>query len=310
MMSDLTAVDLFSGLGGNTEGAHQAGVKVVRAANHWPAAVAAHSLNHPDTEHDLQDLQQANFHDWPDHDILMASPACQGFSIARGTDKPRHDVCRSTAWAVVACAEARRPKALFVENVVEFQRWNLFPQWRSCLEQLGYVLHPNVLDAADFGVPQNRVRLFVTGVRRDVSTNPVVVTPPKLDHVPASTIIDWDSGPWSSVHTKVEATRRRWGNGRRNHGERFLMPYFGSGSGLTGRALSRPLGTVTTRDRWAVVDGERMRTLRARECLRAQAFPAHYRLTGNHRTDVMLVGNAVAPPCAKAVVAALADLLE
>lgn len=47
--------------------------------------------------------------------------------------------------------------------------------------------------------------------------------------------------------------------------ERFVMPYNGSGSGLTGRSLARPLGTVTAADRWAVVDGDRMRMLSIRE---------------------------------------------
>jgi len=109
MATQLTAVDLFAGLGGNSEGATQAGVRVVRAANHWPEAVRVHTLNHPEAEHDCQDLQQANFHDWPDFDIMLASPACQGHTSARGKERAHHDATRSTAWAVIACAEAKRP---------------------------------------------------------------------------------------------------------------------------------------------------------------------------------------------------------
>lgn len=47
----MKAIDLFAGGGGFTEGAQQAGCEVVWAANHWPAAVATHALNHPHTEH-------------------------------------------------------------------------------------------------------------------------------------------------------------------------------------------------------------------------------------------------------------------
>ena len=74
----MTAIDLFAGLGGWTLGAQWAGVRVIWAANHWPEAVRWHSANHPDTEHSCQDLHQANWSHVPRHDLLLASPACQG----------------------------------------------------------------------------------------------------------------------------------------------------------------------------------------------------------------------------------------
>jgi len=80
----MDAIDLFAGLGGFSEGAEQAGVRVVWAANHWPAAVQVHANNHPETEHVCQDLQQADWTQVPKHDLLLASPACQGHSRARG----------------------------------------------------------------------------------------------------------------------------------------------------------------------------------------------------------------------------------
>jgi len=55
----MRAIDLFAGLGGNSEGARQAGVSVVWAANHWQSAVEVHAANHPDTQHLVQDLHQA-----------------------------------------------------------------------------------------------------------------------------------------------------------------------------------------------------------------------------------------------------------
>ena len=122
-----TAVDLFAGAGGFTAGAPQAGVRVLWAANHWEAAVQVHADNHPDTEHSCQDLQQADWSRVPAHDILLASPACQGHSRARGTDRPHHDATRSTAWAVVSCAEFHQPRVIVVENVPEFCRWHQYP---------------------------------------------------------------------------------------------------------------------------------------------------------------------------------------
>jgi DNA (cytosine-5)-methyltransferase 1 len=299
----LTAVDLFAGLGGNSEGARQAGVHVVRAANHWELAVRFHKENHPETEHDCQDLHQANFFEWPDFDIMLASPCCQGFAKARGKDKPQHDASRSTAWAVIACAEAKRPSFIMVENVPEFTQWNLFPQWRSCLEALGYVLHVNILDAADFGVPQHRVRLFLTGSLRDISKQPVVIPSPARRHVPVSKILRWDEGNWSPIDKpgRSKATLKRIANGRAGYGDRFVAPYYGSGSGETGRSIERPLGTVTTRDRWAAVNKDVMRMLTIGEYRDCMGFPRTTHLPEVRRDAIHLLGNAVVPAIPKAV---------
>ena len=78
----ITAIDLFAGLGGFTEAARISGVEVVWAANHWPVAVEFHSANHPEVSHACQDLHQTNWHHVPPHDVLLASPACQGHSRA------------------------------------------------------------------------------------------------------------------------------------------------------------------------------------------------------------------------------------
>jgi hypothetical protein len=194
---------------------------------------------------EVVDLKVYDFEVAEDHTFCLPGVVvhnCQGFSRARGRDRPHHDNSRSTAWAVVGCVEAKRPPFLMVENVEDFARWTLFPQWRSCLEALGYVLCLNVLDAADFGVPQERVRLYVTGVRRDVSTRPVAVQPPGVDRVAAATLIEWDKGSWGPLDRKLDgtplapATVRRLENGRREFGERFLAPYYGSGSGKRGGA--------------------------------------------------------------------------
>ena len=300
----MIAVDLFAGAGGFSTGARMAGVHVAWAANHWPTAVQWHAANHPDTRHACQDLQQADFRDAPAHDLLLASPACQGHSRARGTDKPHHDAQRATAWAVVTCAEVHRPAVVLVENVPEFADWVLWPAWCSALAALGYSLAPQVIDAADHGVPQNRRRLFVVATR---SKHPVELRLPRRDATPAAEIIDFSAGRWSAVDKpgRSPATLARIKAGRRAHGARFVAPYYSSGSGETGRSLARPLGTITTVDRWAVIDGDRMRMLTADECRAAMGFPAGYRLPAQHKEAVHLLGNAVCPPVASDIIAAL-----
>lgn len=78
----MDVIDLFAGAGGSSEGARQAGARVVWAANHWRLAVDIHERNHPETQHECQDLMQADFSALPPCDLVLASPACQGHSKA------------------------------------------------------------------------------------------------------------------------------------------------------------------------------------------------------------------------------------
>lgn len=294
----MEAIDLFAGAGGFTAGANKAGVKVVWAANHWDLAVKIHFANHPDATHSCQDLHQADWSQVPSHDILLASPACQGHTHARGKDRPQHDVSRSTAWAVVSAAEFHLPKVIVVENVPEFKTWSLFPAWCLAIEALGYALAFYILDAADHGVPQHRTRLFIVATK---SKAPIFLNIPKcINHTPVGNVIRWDEYQWSNIHKlgRSPKTLARVSKGRASFGERFVMPYYGSGSGLTGRSLNRPIGTITTRDRWAAVDGDRLRMLQPAEYRDIMSFPEDYILPKNKKQAVHLLGNAVCPDVA------------
>jgi len=292
----LKVVDLFAGAGGFSTGASQAGCEVVWAANHWKDAVHVHECNHPKTFHSCQDLQQADFTTLPKYDVLLASPSCQGHSKARGVDKPHHDSARSTAWAVVACVEATEPKAFIVENVTEFITWTLYPQWKSCMEALGYKLAVNVLNAADFGVAQSRIRVFITGSK----TNPLLVqTNPFKVHTPFKTLIEAGQYAWSLVSEKVASTKRKWANGIKDFGQDFLIAYYGSERG--GRSINKPIGTVTTKEKFALINGDRMRMLSLSEYKNAMGFPKDYLLPKSKSLALHMLGNAVCPPVAKEI---------
>lgn len=213
---------------------------------------------------------------------------------------------RATAWAVVSAAECHRPQAFVVENVVEFADWTLYPAWCAAMHALGYALAPMVLDAADHGVPQNRERLIIVGTR---SRYPIDLQLQRREHVPASSVIDFEAGTWSAVNKPGRAanTLARIAAGRRQHGARFLAPYYGSGSGRTGRSIHRPVGTVTTLARWAVVDGDRMRMTTVRENCAFMGFPSNYQLPDSPVEALHMLGNAVCPPVATDIINALKE---
>lgn len=302
----MRAVDLFAGAGGFSTGAAMAGCDVVWAANHWPEAIEWHSKNHPAAAHLCQDLHQADWSEVPAHDLLLASPCCQGHSRARGKNagNPQHDASRSTAWAVVSAVEYHRPAVVIVENVPEFMQWQLYPAWESAMAALGYTGSPHVVDAADLGAPQNRMRLMLVMTK---TSAPLKVEVPKVAHCPALSFVDFEGGRWQPVEKpgRAQATLDRVSNGRAAFGSRFLMSYYGNSK--SGRSLDRPVGTITTRDRWAIVDGDRMRMFSKFECRDAMTFPDSYQLPEQHRLAVHMLGNAVPPIPASRFISAVRE---
>lgn len=302
----MKTIDLFSGAGGFSTGATLAGYDVVWAANHWPEAVEWHANNHPDAEHICQDLHQARWETVPAHDLMLASPCCQGHSKARGKShgNPQHDSSRSTAWAVVSAAEYHQPPLILVENVPEFLDWNLYRPWELAMNALGYSVAPHVIDAADYGAPQNRVRMFLV-LAKSRSRLQLKLNPDQ--HISARTFVDLEGGRWSDINKpgRAKNTLLRVAAGRKEHGNTFLMSYYGNT--MTGRSLDRPIGTITTRDRWAIVQGDRMRMLNRFECRAAMSFPADYQLPDNHRLAVHLLGNAVCPVPASRIIEAMRE---
>jgi DNA (cytosine-5)-methyltransferase 1 len=300
----MKTVDLFAGAGGLTEGARQAGASVVWAANHWPFAVETHRANHPGVQHACQDLRQADWSTLPDFDLLLAAPCCQGHSSASQPKRRRyHDALRSTAWAVVDCADSCLPSALVVENVCSFLKWRLYPVWRLALERLGYRLSEHVLVATHHGVAQRRRRLFVIGVLGGHGALPAPERPRPRVEPAFGPLVEWNRGRWRPVREASKGAQRRIRRAQRNHGPRVLTQHV---SGHPGVPLDEPIRTITTQDHWAIVDGDRYRPLTIREQCRAMGFPEDYRWPkGAGRRDVVIaLGNAVVPAVAADVVRA------
>ncbi|WP_240519311.1 DNA cytosine methyltransferase [Amycolatopsis antarctica] len=186
--------DLFCGAGGSGLGATAIpGVELVMAANHSPRAIETHSLNFPDTEHDVADISQVEPRRYRRTNILWASPECTNHSIAKGRKRKSQpdlfgemvadDVAersRATMWDVPRFAEVHRYDAIITENVVDAACWDMFPAWLMAMKCLGYEHHIVFLNSmhapaiAAPRAPQSRDRMYVVFWRKG---NP----PPNLD---------------------------------------------------------------------------------------------------------------------------------
>ncbi|MCK9591424.1 MAG: DNA cytosine methyltransferase [Methanoregula sp.] len=220
-------VDMFCGSGGESQGidwsAKKAGVNIeMFAINHWERAIETHRANFPDAEHICRDVADVNPSDLvPGRKValLWASPACTHFSVARG-GKPCDDQSRVTPFTILDWLDKLTVDRLIIENVPEFRSWGpldketyrpipkfkgeTFNAFIGMIRGLGYTVDHKVLNAADYGAPTTRRRLFIQAVRagsgKSILWPEVSHLQPGPDHVliggmpswvSARSIIDW-----------------------------------------------------------------------------------------------------------------------
>ena len=312
----IRGIDIFCGAGGSSAGARAAGVDIVAGVDMCPKATATFAANFP-TAHvvtsRLEDLPMDEFKERIGPiDLLLASPECRNHTCAKGS-APRDEASRATAMQVVRYARLLSPRWLVLENVVYMRPWSRYQELKSSLEELDYHLAEHTLDASEFGVPQTRRRLFLVGEReRCPAAEPLIQGGlPKT----ARSILD-PAGTWktSSLNSprRAEATLERARRGFEALGEQtsFLLVYYGSDGSGGWQSLDRPLRTVTTIDRFALVEprdgGPTIRMLQVPELKRAMGYNDDFLLNeGTRRDRIRLLGNGVCPPVMEAVVRAL-----
>ena len=157
------AVELFCGAGGMSRGLVDAGFDVVRAYDAWPAAVETYRRNigpHV-VEADLNNLLTVV----PEisalaPDIICGGPPCQDYSLA-GRREEGKNASMTIAFAIVVTTV--RPQWFIMENVTQAQKSEAWAEARAMLKRAGYGLSESQINAAYYGVPQSRRRLFVVG---------------------------------------------------------------------------------------------------------------------------------------------------
>ena len=309
----IRALDLFCGAGGSSWGAREAGVEIIAAFDLWPLAGEAHDANFPEAEFIAGRLEELDVDALVRRlgpiNLILASPECTNHSPAKG-NKPRCEQSKDTAFQVVRFAAAFKPRWIVIENVVNMRKWCRYGEFKSALEKLGYNLCEQVLNSMHFGVPQSRRRLFLVADRQQM---PSKITPRKTELRKVASIVDLNGTyRWTPLREpkRAKATLERAERGFAKLGKTkpFLLVYYGSDGGGGWQKLNRPLRTITTVDRFALVKpdskhGHVMRMLQVPELQAAMGMPRKMKLeAGTRRDRIKMIGNAVCPPVMKRVV--------
>ena len=170
------SVDLFAGIGGIRLGFDKAFKKDIETVfvSEWDKkAQETYRANFKD-KFDIQgDITQIEEKKIPQHDILLAGFPCQAFSLA-GLKKGFEDARGTLFFDVARIAEYHKPKVIFCENVknlVNHDRGKTFKVIRRILENLGYKVYEKILNSKNFGVPQNRERIYIVAFREDIDSS-------------------------------------------------------------------------------------------------------------------------------------------
>jgi DNA (cytosine-5)-methyltransferase 1 len=168
-----TAIDLFAGSGGLTQGLKKAGFAVIAAVAIDQLAVKTYSRNHPEVlvfDNDIRNLRCRTVlrklnKKKGEIDLLAGCPPCQGFSTLKtlnGSTQVR-DKRNDLVFEYLRFVEEIRPRAIMLENVPGLAADKRMKKLSAALDELGYKCRFKVLDAQEYGVPQRRKRLILVG---------------------------------------------------------------------------------------------------------------------------------------------------
>lgn len=312
----VSAVSLFTGCGGSDTGVHELGIDIVMANDIIPYAKDVYLANLPETDYVLKDIRKIEH--FPAADLLLGCYPCQGFSQGglRQPDNKLNFLYREFARALYQI----KPKAFIVENVNGMTRKNfshLLEDQRHTFESIGYDVKYTVLNAADFGVPQLRKRIFIVGTRKDLKANYTFPTPThgetNQSHITIrealSGLPDWPTGEFYDLdfHWYYMSRNRRqdWDSPSRtivsNARHTLLHPV-------------SPEMQFVEKDKWEFVNDSPARRFSYRECAILQGFKKDLAFPETENASLMnkykVVGNAVPPALFKAVCSQLHNYLN
>ena len=338
-------LDLFCGCGGLSYGFELEGYKIVAGIDSWGDALNTFKLNHKNSFAIEYDLANPNYESLsesigPSIDLIIGGPPCQGFSISghRNPEDPRNKLYVSFVEAVAFF----KPKAFLMENVPNLASMKNGEILKTVIKEftdLGYVVTYKIMLASDYGVPQNRKRLVMVGIKGDQSfVFPDALTPYQkvtcedaIEDLPESSVKDGNDYT-SEALTQYQKTMRELSKGLFNHqiSEHSsqtksiiaLVPDGGNYKQLPEHLRNtRKVNIAWTRfnskkPSLTIDTGHRHhfhykfnRVPTVRESARLQSFPDRFIFSGSKTSQYKQVGNAVPPMLGAALAKSLKKYL-
>ena len=299
-LAGYTFADLFAGLGGFRIALESLGARCVYSSEWDVAAQKVYAENFGNMPEG--DITKVDENTIPDHDILCAGFPCQAFSIS-GSRRGFEDSRGTLFFDVARIVRAKRPKAVFMENVKNFASHDggrTLQVVRSTMEELGYTFLAKVLNAADYGIPQRRERIYMVCFRNDLGISSFAYPEPfELTRHVEDFLLDDEEAVSGLYVDRPDVVM----NGKKddqysdrpirlgivNKGGQGERIYSTKGAAITfsaygGGAFAKTGGYLTDRG---------IRRLHPRECARIMGYPDSYRLCENANQAYRQLGNSV-----------------
>lgn len=325
----LKSLDLFAGAGGLSLGLKAAGWDTVAALEYDGEAAGTYRKNFPKVKVLQEDVHAVDFSQWRGKvDLVAGGPPCQPFSVA-GNQRAAADPRDCIPQFVRAVREAQ-PEFFLMENVFGLMASRHEPYLNSTLaslRKLGYTVRAAVLDAADFGVPQHRRRLFVLGAKNGTPTFPTP-THGQQGNKPYVTAGEELKNAPTDIPNRAKVTYAKSPILRPSPYAGMLVNGGGRPINLAEPSQTMPASAGGNRThildpkgvlleyhthlvsggepRSGIVEG--VRRLTVRESARLQSFPDTFEFYGGQSARYRQVGNAVPPRLAQSVAEALMEL--
>lgn len=333
-------IDLFAGIGGFRNG-------INKAHSDWECVYSSEWNKYANSvyrkhfgECDIRDIREVSATELPDHDVLVGGFPCQSFSVA-GKREGFNDIRGTMFFEIARILKYKRPRYFLLENVkglLSHDSGKTFQTILGVLSELGYDVQWQVLNSKDFGVPQNRERVFIVGHLRGTLRPEVFpigtggqtnVEQGILAHTLNAS--DWRGANRNQQQTTIQQLNHPTHSNDRVYGEEGISPTLNTMQGgrrqpfvaipvLTpDRAEKRqngrrfktdgePAFTLTGQDIHGIFNGTRIRRLTPIECMRLQGFPddwCDYGADGEVISDTQkykMAGNAVTTNVITAIV--------
>ena len=302
-------IDLFAGIGGIRIAFEKQGGKCVFTSEWDKFAQQTYSENFGDIP--SGDITEIHEIDVPNHDILLAGFPCQPFSHA-GLKRGFDDIRGTLFFDIARIIKEKKPKMVLLENVKGFashDKGNTFKVVCSTLEKLGYEVHSKVLNAREFGVPQNRERIYIVGIdRKRTLQAPFSFPKPPNSPITVGDILESRVDPKYTISDKLWKGHQRRLKEHRAKGNGFGYSLFNASSLYTSTISARYYkdGSEILLEQ----KGNNPRKVTPREAARLQGFPDTFKIPVSDAQAYRQFGNSVAVPVVSAIARQMVKLLK